>query len=718
MSNLPRNALFLAVITTISSAQAEQKVLELDTLQVVSTATRTEQAIQDVSASVIVISQQDIERKGAHTLKDIFNSTPGLTLQYGTFPNASSASKSSVSLRGVGATGTLWLLDGRRLAGEVKNPYDMDRIPASSIDRIEIVKGPMSALYGADAVGGVINIITKKPVAGELKGEVSLGYGSNSDGEGDQGNFSAGIRGGKETVRFSLNVSQQSSDPYTETEATQTRLGSPMTPPPLAGVKPSYDVPVSYREESDVTTIGGRIDVDFSETTTLGLEANWFDEEREGTYRGSFHPTGFSPAPGKKVPAFDVPVRSTDENTRTDVALDLNHEMNEQLDIQGRIYQSKYEKRNTTTLTEFADFAYPSETASSASGMTANVTIRALETSATWYSPNDRHTVIGGFEIRDEEREATVFTQSNDLTKREVGSKAAFIQDEWRVTDQTRLTFGGRYDSYTQEAYKDALGTDRDESTDSKSTFRIGLNHEIREGLNVRANIAQGYRIPDIRELFIQKQTPAGMQLGAQTVDPMRGKTAYDLQPESTDAFEIGVSGQQGQLSYDVALFRNNIEDRIQQIQVGAGQMAYYTFQNLSKATTQGIEVNLDYQVNEQITLGLAWSELDTENKETGKDLEFTPERSIGLSADWKVNNQLNVGAQMIYTGEQYYREQMQDMKTDAFTLVDVNASYALGKNNAFEIYGGIRNVTDEDVEKRLGSNPGRFFHAGVRYRF
>ena len=59
----------------------------------------------------------------------------------------------------MGGTGTLFLIDGERLAGEVKNPYDLDRIPASMIERIEVVKGPMSTLYGADAVGGVINII-------------------------------------------------------------------------------------------------------------------------------------------------------------------------------------------------------------------------------------------------------------------------------------------------------------------------------------------------------------------------------------------------------------------------------------------------------------------------------------------------------------------------------------------------------------------------------
>lgn len=130
----------------------------------VTTATKTEKSIDGVTASILVITQEEIEKMGAESLKDIINKTAGLTVQYGTFPSASSKSKSSISIRGMSANGTLFLLDGRRLAGEVRNPYDLDRIPASSVERIEIVKGPMSSLYGADATGGIINIITKNQV--------------------------------------------------------------------------------------------------------------------------------------------------------------------------------------------------------------------------------------------------------------------------------------------------------------------------------------------------------------------------------------------------------------------------------------------------------------------------------------------------------------------------------------------------------------------------
>lgn len=156
----------LSVLLSATILMANEPILDEITI---STATKTEKNIDGVVASVDVITQSDIKKMGSESLKDILNNVPGLNVQYGTFPSASSKSKSSVSIRGLGVRGTLFLLDGRRLSGEVANPYDLERIPASQIEKIEIVKGPMSTLYGADATGGVINIITKKPKRVNLK---------------------------------------------------------------------------------------------------------------------------------------------------------------------------------------------------------------------------------------------------------------------------------------------------------------------------------------------------------------------------------------------------------------------------------------------------------------------------------------------------------------------------------------------------------------------
>lgn len=216
--------LFISSLVTfmaINSLSANET--KLDEIYV-TTATKTEKSIDGVSATVIVITQDEIEKMGAESLKDVISKTAGLTVQYGTFPSASAKSKSSVSIRGMGAAGTLFLLDGRRLAGEVKNPYDLDRIPASSIERIEVVKGPMSSLYGADATGGVINIITKKPKdTAEI--DLNLRYGSNAYGDAKNKNASFAVRGKADKLGYSIYANQTNTTPYTQKETANVGIG-------------------------------------------------------------------------------------------------------------------------------------------------------------------------------------------------------------------------------------------------------------------------------------------------------------------------------------------------------------------------------------------------------------------------------------------------------------------------------------------------------------
>ncbi len=763
--------------------------------QVVVTATKTERPIDKVTASVQVITDKDIQKMGAITLKDVFKKTPGLVLQYGTFPSGSAVSKSSISIRGIGATGTLWLLDGRRLAGELKNPYDMDRIPASMIKRIEVVKGPMSALYGADAVGGVINIITKQPEKGFFA-DVSVSGGANSDGDGANKQLSANVRGGTGNFRGSFYASIADTDPYTESEQTDTRVGGgrhkpengiplipgylnpagptngnpfyvqadgsvkpmPIDPAMLASdrlaaqvsftnfrdqvsqnVKDSYDVGVTYRENSTVDTIGGRGEFDLTDKLTIGAEFNWFQEERNGVYRGMFHPMGFMPPIGHRtnpiishdgngapiaqrrgaIPSYDVPVNSKDENERLDVAADIHYFVSDELDVNFRIYNSYYEKRNTTTISEFADFGFPSEAKSAASGMSANVDVMSYELSSNWQIMNN-HLLTGGVEFRDEKREATVFSQSKDMDTRKVAYQALYLQNDFSVSDTLAFTVGGRYDRYTQLSYVDEFNVTHEEQVDSETTFRAGTLKNFTQLFNLRVNIAQGYRVPDMRELFIQKQTPAGMQLGAQTIDPRFGKQAYDLKAERTMSYEVGLSGNRDSFSYNAVVFHNDIKDKIEYIRISPTTTSpgYFTFENVNDATTQGTELTLGYDLTKNLQSQLFWTELRTENKDTGKDLEFNPDRVIAMALSWDPTDRFRTGIDATYTGKQFYLDNGTEKETDAYTLVNMTLGYRLGAKRQLDIFGGVNNIFDEEVDKRLGSNVGTFYFAGVRMSF
>ena len=128
--------------------------------QMVVTASSIEQNLKDAPASISVITRDDLQKKPVQNLKDVLKDVPGVQI------TNESDNRQGVSIRGLGSGYTLILVDGKRVNSRNAvfrhNDFDLSWIPAESIERIEVVRGPMSSLYGSDALGGVVNIITRK----------------------------------------------------------------------------------------------------------------------------------------------------------------------------------------------------------------------------------------------------------------------------------------------------------------------------------------------------------------------------------------------------------------------------------------------------------------------------------------------------------------------------------------------------------------------------
>jgi len=128
------------------------------------TASATEQNLKDAPASISVITQEDLQRRPVNNLKDVLQEIPGVQL------TNEGDNRKGVSLRGLDSSYTLILVDGKRVNSRNvvfrHNDFDLNWVPVEAIERIEVVRGPMSSLYGSDALGGVVNIITKKVGSG------------------------------------------------------------------------------------------------------------------------------------------------------------------------------------------------------------------------------------------------------------------------------------------------------------------------------------------------------------------------------------------------------------------------------------------------------------------------------------------------------------------------------------------------------------------------
>lgn len=176
----------------------------LKTTDIFVTATRTPTPIKNVIADVTLISEDEIKRAGAASLQELLQKQPGIEIA-----NLGGAGKvSTIGIRGTSSTHSVILVDGIRLSAATTGFTAIEHIPLSQIEKIEIVRGPASSLYGQDAIGGVIQIFTKKGLNG-FKPYVGIGYGSYNTS-----NFQSGIRGGNDQTRYAINFSTINSDGF------------------------------------------------------------------------------------------------------------------------------------------------------------------------------------------------------------------------------------------------------------------------------------------------------------------------------------------------------------------------------------------------------------------------------------------------------------------------------------------------------------------------
>ena len=199
MKNCTNRARFATLSLALGAALSAQAQSQLQLPNQVVTATRVATAVTDTIADVSIIDRATLELAGQTSLREVLSQQPGVQ----TASSGSYRSTAGIFLRGSVTSQTLVLIDGVRVGSATSGGASLENIPLSRIERIEILRGAASALYGPDAVGGVIQIFTREASPG-LQMDASVGVGT--DGQQQAG---ASLRGSDGALGYSLGVSRE-----------------------------------------------------------------------------------------------------------------------------------------------------------------------------------------------------------------------------------------------------------------------------------------------------------------------------------------------------------------------------------------------------------------------------------------------------------------------------------------------------------------------------
>lgn len=675
----------------IGSVQAQEAVKAQDVLV---TASRVQKPLADVNMSVSVITAEEIEKNAqAKTVADLLESrVPGLRVM-----NDGSQGIDRISLRGEDAFRTVVMVNGQRISEQKSMSGVPLLIDPSQIERIEVIRGPASVLYGSDAIGGAVNIITKKGGDKALSGNVSAGYDTSAKGK----DLAASVAGHSGAWNWRLSAASRDYD--------------------------ELDTPRGKAEHSEFKSKSADafLSYDLSDTAQVGATLSHYDLE--------FMAGDMSQSPE----AFWVHVP---EWTRTRAAVFT--EVTQVSEHLARLRADLSFERNDKSMNNHVEPSPKAPTIVSLADNTLDTT--ALSIQADW-ALTPSHYLITGYEFGYDKLDASSVThmtppipgrpmtfKSKDETYD--GSQmrhAVFASMESILTDNLTANYGVRYTYVKNEmdihagqttglkpgpggmnqSVVPAHDLPSQSQSDGKAVFNAGLTYKATDDLTLRANYAQGYRSPILQELFIDT-TMGGEDTRANA----------NLKPETSDTIELGARYQDEALTLDAAVFFSKADDYIAKVKKLEGKREFSQYENMSKAQTYGLEVQSSYRIGEfepyaVVTLmNRKYTQNDVETHKTG-----TPKLTARYGVRYNTTLEgmkldADVYAVSCTKSENWNFSKNELQSTyDAFTTFNMTGGVAFGPKGAYRIDAGVYNVTDKAYQTNSAIwEAGR--HAAVKF--
>lgn len=704
----------LALATAAVCAHASaQNVSPASTLsEVVVSASGFEQELKQAPASISVVTREELEKKSFRDLAEALQDVEGIDVRGSTGKTGGF----NISMRGMPSDYTLVLIDGRRPnpAGETTPNGFGEALsslipPMSAIERIEVIRGPMSTLYGSDAMGGVINIITRK-VAKEWGGSVQLeGSLPEVSGQGAVQKGSFYLNGPIQQDRLGLALRG----------SMMKRQGSDLTSTSEGG---SISKRGPSPTESEQHSIGARLTL----TPSKGHEI-WLDVESARTAFSNSNcelgnkdgfKNGCVPSPGAINGYADELKFNRDQYA-------LGYKGNTDI---GRLEASISHVDNDTRGRTLATEAFATGMDTSRAGEHRELSTVSTIADAKLITPvAEQHLLTVGTQYAySVAKDGIVQLYGQDkLTQK---TWALFAEDEWSLTDALTATGGLRYDHH------DKFG--------GHWSPRAYLVWTANDFVTLKGGVSRGFAAPKINRMIDGLSGLSGQGSTQTFGNP-------NLKPETSTSTEIGIllDNQQGWTG-SATLFHNKIKNKmVSQDCVenspanmpGCNLLDYSLnadgepeesgsfYINGDQGKTWGLELSSKYIINPalSVTGNYTWtdSELINGGKVTGK-LADTPKHKASATLNWDINNQWSTWLQAEYRGKSRradtitpssaeYRAMGADLK--AYSLLHLGARYQATKN--VSLSANIYNLLDKDFRKftKVGNTWYNPYIAGTR---
>jgi outer membrane receptor for ferrienterochelin and colicins len=698
-------SLFFTSFVSFSQLQNEEdssKTKQLD--EVVVTATRTERKLSNIAVPVQLISGKTIQQSGSVRLNDILQEQTGLfiTSSGATTSAGGGVFGNGIQIQGLSPDYTLILLDGEPIIGRQGGVLDLSRLSVGNIKKIEIVKGPSSSLYGSEAMGGVVNIITEQPQQNKLNASFRYGRFNSTDAD-----LVSSVK--KDKWGLQLFGNRNSSDGF---DLDKTTAGKTVDP---------------YKNYT------GQLRFNYQpfQKTKLSLSARYYNEVQDNFFPIKDISTGAN-----------INIIGDGEIKDVNVNPVITQQFNNNLRSSLRLYFSRYQYEQTLVKEADKSLYYHDF---------FQQDFYRIENQTDWHWQNNNYLNIGGGLVA-EKLKTTRYAgkRTNDV-------RYIFVQNEWRPCDKFTVIGGLRYDDNT--AYQSKLSPKL--AAQYKLNDRLRINASYGAGfkapdfrqlfLNFLNTAAGGYVVYGANEITItelEKQKQDGI---ISEILPKAYQLAL-LKPEVSRGFNAGAHYDASEkLNFDLNLFRNDINNLIQVdiIAYRSNNAPVYSYFNVKKAFTQGAELQTQYSLNKYIQLQGGYQFLMTADKADLKKIKqgtvFTRDLQTGNVSQVHRSDYAGlpnrsahmVNAKLFYdnaaTGwsaslRVIYRSRWgtydkegndiinrSDEFAKGFALLNITAAKTI---NHFKILGGIDNLLNYKDVVNLPAQPGIQPYISLTYSF